>query len=88
MFLFTGLYDVLLLAGKQLVASHWLYYQNGIQMFNECNPSGDFTARPEYLGLLLALIMVGALVTVKRVVVGYHLGSRMYGTCPDTPSLY
>jgi hypothetical protein len=50
-----------------------------INLFNEMNPSGDVVMSEGYTRFLIALIIVGVIVMVKRVIVALILGKKKYG---------
>ena len=79
--MFWGLYALMLLYGDGKFTKHWLFYQNSAGIFNAQNTAGDVTARAAYLRFIVVAIVVGFLVGLKRVWMGYHLGGRMYCKC-------
>jgi hypothetical protein len=72
-------YDLLMLSGDGRFARHWLFYQPWIKMFNEENPAGEVTQSVWNFRILVAGLVVGIIVSVKRFVVGLYLGRRQYG---------
>jgi hypothetical protein len=72
--------DFCMLYGDAPFAKHWLFWQDGIEMFNSTNPSGDVVYREEYFRLLIAGIVTGVSVTIKRVWISTYLGKHQLGT--------
>ena len=73
-------FSLLLNSGDNDFAKHWLYYQNGIRMFNEENPTGDITNGEWNRLILWTVILLSVAVAFKRFLVGLYLGQRTYGT--------
>jgi len=55
-----------------------MYYQNYIELFNECNPAGDITSNEHYTYGLIFAMSLGVLVAVKRFWIGLRLGKASY----------
>ena len=47
-------------------------------MFNETNPSGNFTSAPEYKSALVVALVVSVVVAAKRFWVGFWFGKKTY----------
>mmetsp|Transcript_83 Transcript_83/g.359 ORF Transcript_83/g.359 Transcript_83/m.359 type:complete len:904 (+) Transcript_83:147-2858(+) len=73
-----GVYTSLLLYGTNSFANHWLYFQNGLRIFNDENPSGTVTSAASYGGLILIAYLVPITVCLKRHSLGLHMGARLY----------
>lgn len=58
-------------------------YQDVIDLFNEKNPSGNFTSAPEYKSVLIVAVAVSAVVAVKRFWVGLWFGKKTYHRYAD-----
>ena len=73
-----GIYDFMLLFGKNKFAEHWLFWQAPIGLFNEQNPSGAVPSTSEYQGVLIVAVVVSFIVAVKRFWLGLLQGRRTY----------
>mmetsp|Transcript_28640 Transcript_28640/g.69388 ORF Transcript_28640/g.69388 Transcript_28640/m.69388 type:complete len:686 (-) Transcript_28640:49-2106(-) len=73
-----ALFNFALLFGSRRFSEHWLYYQDWIELFNECNPSGSVTSNSSYGGLLVYAIFLGILVALKRFWLGLRFGKASY----------
>lgn len=71
-------YDLCMLTGDGPFANHWLFYQNAIGVFNDSNPSGSITSSVWNYRVLIAGLIIGVVVAIKRFVVGLYLGGRQY----------
>jgi len=65
-----------LLYGDAPFSKHWLFWQDAIDMFNSANPSGDLVYRDDYFRLLIAGIVTGVCVTIKRVWMSTYFGKH------------
>lgn len=68
----------MLLYGDNRFVRHWLFYQTKIEMCSEKNPAGDVLSRAPYLGVLVASMFVGVVVTIKRYWMAHHLARRLH----------
>lgn len=75
---FWGCLSFVLLYGDNRFVRHWLFYQTKIEMCSEKNPAGDVLSRAPYLGVLVASMFVGVVVTIKRYWVAHHLARRLH----------
>jgi hypothetical protein len=81
-FLLTSwaIYSFMLLFGDHPFAKNWLYFQKGVDLFNETNPSGGITSLAAYRNVLILGIAVGLAVAIKRfwvaIILGRHTFSR------------
>ena len=76
-------YSFILNSGVNYFARHWLFFQSGLDIFNENNPAGDIpNSWWNYRALEVALIF-GVVVGIKRFLVGLYLGRRTYGKCVE-----
>jgi len=66
------------LANASRFASHWLYFQNLIGLFNEENPNGNFASGELHTTVMIIGVTVSALVAVKRFVIGLYLGRQTF----------
>jgi len=64
--------------GKGAFAHHWAFYQDWIDLFNATNPSGSITTNVWYRKCLVIGVSVSLVVTVKRFLVGLHLGRKQF----------
>ena len=71
------------LYGEGAFPNHWLFFQDGIAMFNKENPSGEVTTSAWFRGCLITAAVVGACVALKRYWIGLYLGRRLYSTYSD-----
>jgi hypothetical protein len=77
-FVLWSVWDLILLYGAR--NGNWLSTQETFDMFNGKNPSGTFMYSDVYRAILTALIVVGLIVMIKRLLVALMLGKRTYGT--------
>mmetsp|Transcript_6362 Transcript_6362/g.13250 ORF Transcript_6362/g.13250 Transcript_6362/m.13250 type:complete len:903 (-) Transcript_6362:51-2759(-) len=68
----------MLLYGTGDFPQNWMYWQNGIKMFTDENPSGGVTSADTYGSLLLIGILMPTCVCLKRHFLGLHMGARLY----------
>jgi hypothetical protein len=73
-----GVIDLMMLFGATRFANHWLYYQPWLGVFNDSNPSGGFPNYDVYTNIVIFSVVAGALVAVKRFVVGLRFGQNSY----------
>jgi len=64
--------------GKGAFAHHWAFYQDWIDLFNAANPSGSIPTNEWYKRCLVIGVSVSLVVTVKRFLVGLHLGRKQF----------
>ena len=76
--MFWGIWDFALVAGDHAFARHWLFWQDFWGLFNESNPAGDVLISQPYFRVLSIAVSVGAVVSVKRLVVGLYLGRKTF----------
>lgn len=77
---FWAIFDLIMLSGEGRFPNHWAFYQDAIKLFNEDNPSGGITSDPWNYRILIASMVIGVVVAIKRFVVGMHLGGKQYCT--------
>ena len=58
--------------------NHWGYWQNHIELFNECNDSGIIIASDTNLKVQLIALVVSAVVAVKRLLIGFYQGRKTF----------
>jgi hypothetical protein len=75
----SAMYSLILNSGNNQFARNWLFFQKGIEMFNESNPSGSIPDGEWNRLILWTLISLGLFVSVKRFLVGLYLGKRTCG---------
>lgn len=73
-----GLLSFGLLQGKTDFAQHWGNWQNYLTIFTQANPSGGIPAEPLYRRVLIMAVIVGFVVSIKRVWIGVLLGKKIY----------
>ena len=73
-----AIYDLIMLSGDGPFPNHWAFYQDPIGLFNERNPSGGITSDPWNYRILIASMVIGVVVAIKRFAVGMHLGGKQY----------
>lgn len=73
-----ALFNFALLFGSRRLSEHWLFFQDWVELFNDCNPSGSVTSNAVYAGLLVYAIFLGILVAVKRFWLGLRFGKASY----------
>lgn len=66
------------LYGSHPFASHWLFWQDFMPMFNASNPSGTFIHSVSYMRILLAMLFLGITTSLKRLWVSTSRGRRLY----------
>jgi hypothetical protein len=78
--IFWSLFDLTLLAGDSPFPNHWMFYQTSIDLFNAKNPSGGVTSSVWNYRILVASMVIGVMVSIKRFVIGMYLGGKQYCT--------
>jgi hypothetical protein len=73
-----SIYSFALLYGKHPFAQHWLFFQDGIALFTDANPSGGITSLPAYRKVLILALAVGVAVTIKRFWIGITIGRHTF----------
>ncbi|CAJ1967614.1 unnamed protein product [Cylindrotheca closterium] len=73
-----ALFNFALLFGNRRFSGHWAFWQDWVELFNACNPSGSVTSNSNYGGLLVYAIFLGVLVAVKRFWLGLRFGKASY----------
>eukprot|EP00980_Cylindrotheca_fusiformis_P014044 scaffold3670_cov124-Cylindrotheca_fusiformis.AAC.20 len=76
--LIWSIYNFAMLYGPRRFALHWMYYQDWVELFNECNPAGSVTTAPVYRQVLGFTIALGILVATKRFWIGMRFGRATY----------
>jgi hypothetical protein len=74
-----ALFDFALLQGPHSYASHWLYWQSHIDLFNVRNPAGEVVRSVWNKRSLAVAVSVGVIVAVKRLMLGLYLGRQTFG---------
>jgi hypothetical protein len=75
---FWAAYDFMLTYGRHPFNSHWMFWQDAIDLMNANNPSGQVNQSNIYSTILILAMVVSFLVTVKRCYVGLLLGRQTY----------
>jgi len=75
-----SIYSLILNSGNNQFAKNWLFYQEGIDMFNAANSAGNITYNDWNSIALWNAIFLGIAVALKRFFVGLYLGQRTYVT--------
>ena len=70
--------DFAMLFGDRDFSRHWAYYQDYIELFNDCNPAGNVTTDKRYRSVLIFMISLGILVAIKRFAIGLFFGKKSY----------
>lgn len=70
--------DILVLYGNNAFAKHWLFWQDLIGMCNQQNPPAAFLHGRVYAGILFSMMFVGAVTSLKRLVIATFLGRRSF----------
>lgn len=65
--------------GDERYVRHWFYWQDVIGLFNEDNPGGNVINSETNMTLLSLMVVIGVLVSVKRMLVGLFLGRKTFG---------
>jgi hypothetical protein len=73
-----SIFNFALLFGSGPFFSHWLYFQEGIDLFNRSNPSGNILASEWNRRILAIGVSVGLVVAVKRFWLGLYLGKQTF----------
>ena len=74
-----GIYDLCLLSGANpKFSSHWMFYQDFIELFSPVNPSGNVMDNDWYFRVVIIAIVLGLVVTIKRFWLGLYLGRQTY----------
>jgi hypothetical protein len=82
-----SIFNYTLLFGSGPFFSHWLYFQDTIDLFNGSNPSGNVLTSEWNRRILAIGVSVGLVVAVKRFWLGLYLGRqtfckiRLLGNC-------
>ena len=67
-----------MLHGKSRFANHWGYWQDYVELFNECNASGTIIASSMNLKIQLVALAISIVVAVKRLLIGFHQGRKTF----------
>jgi len=67
-----------MLYGKSRFVNHWGYWQDYIELFNECNASGAIVSSDMNLKLQLIALSVSIVVAIKRLLIGFHQGRKTF----------
>ncbi len=70
--------DFGLLQGDSEFVNHWGYWQSYLTLFTYHNPSGGIPDEPLYRRMLILMMVVGLVVAIKRVWLGFLLGKKIY----------
>jgi len=73
---FWAILDFVMLYGDYPFPRHWLFWQKRVDMFNENNPTVGITDSEIYMRILIACIVVGVSVSLKRLLLSIFLGRR------------
>jgi hypothetical protein len=73
-----SIFNYALLFGSGPFFSHWLYFQNAIDLFNGSNPSGNVLTSEWNRRILAICVSVGLVVAVKRFWLGLYLGRQTF----------
>lgn len=75
---FWAIYDLVLLAGDNDYTRHWGYWQEWVELFNANNPSGRVIEHELNYQILKLAIIVGIVVSIKRLFVSLYLGRATF----------
>lgn len=73
-----GVYNFAFNYGTNKFARHWLFFQDAVDLFNDVNPSGGFTASEPYLKAICVMVVAGFIISLKRFWVGLVLGKQTF----------
>jgi hypothetical protein len=76
-----GVFNFSMLSGARPFFSHWLYWQDLFDLFNESNPGGNVVDSEWNHRLLAIAVSVSAVVSVKRFWLGLYLGRQTFSKC-------
>ena len=75
---FWSICNMVLLYGNSQFANHWGYWQDYIELFNHCNPSGTIIASSMNLKIQLIALVVSVVVAIKRLLIGFYQGRKTF----------
>eukprot|EP00536_Pseudo-nitzschia_multiseries_P009481 jgi/Psemu1/325666/estExt_fgenesh1_pg.C_2640022 len=75
---FWSLCNIAMLYGTSRFANHWGYWQDYIELFNECNSSGNIIAHSMNIKLQLIALALSVIVSVKRLLIGFRQGRKTF----------
>jgi hypothetical protein len=78
-----GVFNFSMLSGARPFFSHWLYWQDLFDLFNESNPGGNVVDSEWNHRLLAIAVSVSAVVSVKRFWLGLYLGRQTFTRYSD-----
>lgn len=67
-----------MLYGTSPFVHHWGYWQDSIELFNECNASGTIIESDTNLKVQLIALVVSIVVAVKRLLIGFYQGRKTF----------
>ena len=74
--------DLVMLFGETSFSSHWLFWQDAIDLMNANNPSGDIVNSSLYFRVLMSALLLGSAETIKRAWLGTSGGKHLVGKSP------
>lgn len=69
---------MLLLHGDGIFQQHWFFW-TGIKMYQDTSSGNWILDSDSYFGILLCMLVAGALTTLKRTIISLYFGRRMFG---------
>lgn len=67
-----------MLYGTSPFVNHWGYWQDYIELFNECNSSGTVISSNTNLKVQLIALVVSLVVALKRLLIGFYQGRKTF----------
>ena len=77
---FFSLCNLGLLYGDSEFVAHWGYWQDYLDVFNASNPSGSYIPSQFNLRLQLCALGVSVVVSIKRLLIGFYQGRKIFVT--------
>ncbi|KAL3920538.1 MAG: hypothetical protein SGILL_003213 [Bacillariaceae sp.] len=77
---FWSLCNIGLLYGDSPFVAHWAYWQSYVKVFNESNPSGSAVFSDLNLRVQLCALGVSIIVAIKRLLIGFYQGRKIFLT--------
>lgn len=78
-----AIFNFCFLAGPNRFAAHWLFWQDYIGLFNFENPAGNVVNSTLNIRILVISLVLGIIVSLKRLFLGLYLGKRTFTAYAD-----
>ena len=72
-----------LLFGSHSFVKQWMFWQDVVGVFNAENPSGEVLDSDWNMEILVIGLILGITVSLKRLLLGFHLGKRTFSAYSD-----